>query len=86
MTEKNLTSLLHFCNAAFPNGRNNSAPNSSQTAGEISPSIRTPTNDTVFLPSDMSLWTVDDVAQFIQSLKGCEEYVQVGVDDIVNKS
>ncbi|XP_071804992.1 uncharacterized protein [Asterias amurensis] len=69
---------------AFPNGRNNSAPNSSQTAGEISPSIRTPTNDTVFLPSDMSTWTVDDVAQFIQSLKGCEEYVQMFRDQAID--
>lgn len=35
------------------------------------------TSDAVFLPSEMCSWSVDDVAEFVQSLKGCEEYSQV---------
>ncbi|XP_038049494.1 uncharacterized protein LOC119732240 isoform X1 [Patiria miniata] len=69
---------------AFPDNRNNSAHNSTHSADGVSPSARTPNNDAVFLPSDMSLWTVDDVAQFIQSLKGCEEYVQVFRDQAID--
>lgn len=36
------------------------------------------TSDTVFLPSDIANWSVDDVAEFVRSLKGCEDYSQVG--------
>ncbi|XP_041480687.1 uncharacterized protein LOC121428159 [Lytechinus variegatus] len=33
--------------------------------------------DAVFLPADITSWSISDVSHFVQSLKGCEDYCQV---------
>ncbi|PIK46076.1 hypothetical protein BSL78_17069 [Apostichopus japonicus] len=56
--------------AGTPNSlANGDDPNYRQSASS--------TSDTVFLPSDIANWSVDDVAEFVRSLKGCEDYSQV---------
>ena len=80
LTRPDLVAAAANSGASVSDGRSRaSGVTSTSQVAEDGPSRRLSTNDAVFFPSDMSSWTVDDVVQFVQSLKGCEEYSQVHV-------
>ena len=83
LTRPDLVAAAANSGASVSDGRSRtSGVTSTSQVAEDGPvtSRRLSTNDAVFFPSDMSSWTVDDVVQFVQSLKGCEEYSQVNID------
>lgn len=81
--------IVPSSSSGYSSGSRPSSTHSGSNTGEdgrshtpVHPSIGN--GDVVFLPADMTSWSVSDVTHFVQSLKGCEDYSPVFRDQAID--